>query len=197
MNPKFFNKSAMGTAWQAQKDQPFGKDNLRQVFTTERAFPHLVFPILKEECLDSDDMKNLFTAMSSLQTLWNKYQQVKDINWTPLREHNLNWKDQAAINNTRVNMRTAMLFHYNLDLAAVHWKTGGNHVAAHWTANPEIILQQVQGVMDQKNYDHLKCMILIDNGCPNVFLMKKQHMSSTGICASTEITSWWSKTSKR
>jgi hypothetical protein len=28
MNPKFFEKSAMGTAWQAQKEQPFGKDNL-------------------------------------------------------------------------------------------------------------------------------------------------------------------------
>jgi hypothetical protein len=28
MNPKFFEKLAMGTAWQAQKEQPFGKDNL-------------------------------------------------------------------------------------------------------------------------------------------------------------------------
>jgi hypothetical protein len=54
-----------------------------------------------------------------------------------------------------------------LDLAAVHQKTGGNHVAAHWTANPTIILQQVQGLMDRKNYNHLK-RILVD-GCPNVF----------------------------
>jgi hypothetical protein len=64
-------------------------------------------------------------------------------------------------------MSTVMLFHYNLDLAAVHRKTRGNHVAAHWTTNPEIILEWVQGLMDWKNYDHLKC-ILID-GCPSVF----------------------------
>jgi hypothetical protein len=30
MNPTFFDKSAMGKAWQAQKDQDFGKDNLDQ-----------------------------------------------------------------------------------------------------------------------------------------------------------------------
>jgi hypothetical protein len=152
MNPKFFNKSTMGTAWQAQKDQPFGKDNLRQVFTTEKAFPHVMFPLLEEGFLDLDNMSNLFAAMPSSWTLWNKYNQVKDIDWTPLCEHNPNWKDQEVINDTRVDMRTAMLFHNNLDLAAVHWKTGGNHVAAHWTANPEIILQQVQGLMDRKNY---------------------------------------------
>jgi hypothetical protein len=45
-------------------------------------------------------------------------------------------------------MCTVMLLHYNLDLAAVHRKTGGNHVAAHQTANPKIILQQVEGLMD-------------------------------------------------
>jgi hypothetical protein len=79
----------------------------------------------------------------------------------------MNWKDQEEIDDTRVDMWTTMLFHYNLDLAAVHGKTGGNHVAAHRTTNPEIILQQVEGLMDQKNYDHLK-RILVD-GCPNVF----------------------------
>jgi hypothetical protein len=167
MNPEFFNKSAMGNAWRAQKDQPFGKDNLRQVFTTEKGFPHVVFPLLKEGFLDLDAMSNLFAAMPSLRTLWNKYIQVRDINWSPLCEQNPNWKDQKAIDHSRVDMRTVMLFHYNLDLAAVHRKTGGNHVAAHRTANPEIILQQVKGLMDQNNYDHLK-RILVE-GCPNVF----------------------------
>jgi hypothetical protein len=73
MNPKYFKKLVMGTACQAQKEQPFGKDNLQQVFTTERAFPHVVFPILKQGFLDSDDKSNLFAAMPSSQKLWNKY----------------------------------------------------------------------------------------------------------------------------
>jgi hypothetical protein len=74
MNPEFFNKSVISTAWQAQKEQKFIKDNLRQVFTTERVFPHIVFPLLKGGFLDSDDMSNLFGAMPSTRTLWNEYQ---------------------------------------------------------------------------------------------------------------------------
>jgi hypothetical protein len=55
MNPKFFDKeSAMGTAWQAQKEQKFGKDNLQGY-------------------LDSDDMSNLFTMMPSSRILWNEF----------------------------------------------------------------------------------------------------------------------------
>jgi hypothetical protein len=54
----------MGTAWQAQKQQPFSKDNLRQVFTTERVFPHIVLPVLKQHFLASCDMSNLFNAMA-------------------------------------------------------------------------------------------------------------------------------------
>jgi hypothetical protein len=78
MNPEFFNKSAMGTAWQAQQEQPFGKDNLRQIFTTERAFPHIVLSFLKQGFLDMKDMKNLFVALPSSRTLWHEYQRVKE-----------------------------------------------------------------------------------------------------------------------
>jgi hypothetical protein len=165
MNPEFFNKSAMGTAWQAQKDQPFGKDNLRQVFTTERVFPHIVLPLFKQGFLDAEDMGNLFKAMPSTRTLWNEYQRVAHIDWTPLCEPNPNWKEQTEIDDNRVDMRTAMLFHYNLDLSAVHRKLGGNHVGAH--RNPEFILQQVSGLIDRTTYNHLR-RILVD-GCPGVF----------------------------
>jgi hypothetical protein len=154
MNPEFFNKSAMGTAWQAQKDQPFGKDNLRQVFTTERVFPHIVLPLFKQGFLDAEDMGNLFKAMPSTRTLWNEYQRVAHIDWTPLCEPNPNWKEQTEIDDNRVDMRTAMLFHNNLDLSAVHRKLGGNHVGAH--RNPEFILQQVSSLIDRTTYNHLR-----------------------------------------
>jgi hypothetical protein len=167
MNPDFFNKSAMGIAWQAQKDQPFGKDSLRQVFTTERAFPHVVFPLIKEGFLDLDDMKNLFAAMPSSRTLWNEYQQVKDIDWTPRVSTILTGKTKRQLMTPASTCALRCIFITILDLAAVHQKTRGNHVAAHRTKNPKIILQQVQGLMDRKNYDHLK-RILVD-GCPTVF----------------------------
>jgi hypothetical protein len=63
MNPKFFEKSAMGTAWEAQKNQPFGKDNLKQFFLTQRVFPHILLPFLKRGFLDPNDMSTLFEAI--------------------------------------------------------------------------------------------------------------------------------------
>jgi hypothetical protein len=101
MNPQFFDKSAMGTAWQAQQQQPFGKDNLRQVFTTERIFPH-------EHFLASCNMSNVFDAMPRVGLLWKEYERVKDIDWTPLCISNPDWKIQKKIDDERVDMRTAM-----------------------------------------------------------------------------------------
>jgi hypothetical protein len=59
----------------------------------------------------------------------------------------------------------AMLFHYDMDLAAVHRRIGGNHVGAH--RNPDLILRQVQGLVHRKTFEELR-RILCD-GCPGLF----------------------------
>jgi hypothetical protein len=43
MNPSYF---AIGKAWEAQKTQPFGKNNLVQVYTTQPVFFHILLPVL-------------------------------------------------------------------------------------------------------------------------------------------------------
>jgi hypothetical protein len=45
MHPSYLQKSAIGKAWQAQKDQKFGKDNLLQAYTTEPVFCHILLPL--------------------------------------------------------------------------------------------------------------------------------------------------------
>jgi hypothetical protein len=59
----------------------------------------------------------------------------------------------------------AMLFHYDMDLAAVHRGIGGNHVGAH--RNPDLILRQIEGLVDRKTLEELR-RILCD-GCPGLF----------------------------
>jgi hypothetical protein len=120
MNPRFFDKSVMGKAWQAQKKQTFGKDNLFQTYTTEPVLLHIVLPVLKQGFLTPEDMCSLSQASSPVDHLWTEYQRVKDLDWTPLCEPNPNWQTQAKIDDARVDLRMAMLFHYDMDLAAVH-----------------------------------------------------------------------------
>jgi hypothetical protein len=89
-------------------------------------------------------------------------------------------------------MRTAMLFHYDLDLAAVHRKIGGNHVGAH--RNPEIILHQVEGLLDQKTMSTFIAYFVKD---VLMYLTKKLRTTNTWKCTNTEITSPLSRTLTR
>jgi hypothetical protein len=59
MNPRFFDESVMGKAWQAQKEQAFGKDNLLQTYTTEPVLFHIVLPVLKQGFLTPEDICSL------------------------------------------------------------------------------------------------------------------------------------------
>jgi hypothetical protein len=138
--PAFFQKSVMAKAWQAQKEQSFG-------------------------FLDDNDMDNLFRASPSIGHLWSEYERVKDIDWSPLQEPNPNWQTQERIDQHRVDMRLACLFHYDMDLAAVHRCLGGNHVGAH--RNVKKILARVKRLLPPKLYRDLR-RVLVD-GCPAIF----------------------------
>jgi hypothetical protein len=57
-----------------------------------------------------------------------EYQHVKDLDWSLLCEPNTYWSTWESIDDDRVNLRMALLFYYDMDLVAVHWHLGGNHV---------------------------------------------------------------------
>lgn len=172
MNPRYFDKSAIGKAWHAQKRQSFGKDNLSQTYTTEPVLFHIVLPVLKQGFLTPDDIQNLSKASSPIGKLWSEYQRVKDLDWTALCENNPNWQTQEKIDDHRVDLRMAMLFYYDMDLAAVQRHIGGHHVGAH--RNPEELLKRLQHLLPPKLLAELR-RILID-GCPAKFNAEGTHL---------------------
>jgi hypothetical protein len=58
------------------------------------------------------------------------------------------------INDTLVDMRMALLFHNNMDLAAVMCFLDGEHVASH--RDPDVILPQVEGLIPSDVYNDLE-----------------------------------------
>jgi hypothetical protein len=155
----------MGTAWEAQKNQPFGKDNLEQVYTVPPEFLHIVLPVMKSGFLSPRDLRKLCKSHAPIRHLHQEHERVKNIDWRPLCQPNPNWQDQPHIDDSRVDMRMAMLFHYNMDLAAVHRRTGGNHVGSH--RNVPAIITKVRDLLDPKLLSDLE-RILVD-GCPAKF----------------------------
>ena len=69
------------------------------------------------------------------------------------------------IDDDRVGMRLACLFHYNIDLVAVHRFMTGNHMAAH--REPDVILPQVKDLLPPQVFDDLERIMRF--GCPAKF----------------------------
>ena len=165
MKPSFFDRSAMDTAWAAQKNQAFGKDNLDQAYTTEASFFHVLLPVMKSRFLSTRSTRVLCLSHPPIKTLWTEYQRVHALDWTPLCNPNPDWQTQQRIDDHRVDLRMAMLFHYNLDLAAVHRRIGGNHVGAH--RDVAKIIKRLKHLLEPELLEELRRVLV--NGCPAKF----------------------------
>jgi hypothetical protein len=64
-----------------------------------------------------------------------------------------------------------MLFHFNMDLAAVHRAIGGNHVGTH--RNADVMISRLEGLLDQKLLDEIRR--ILEDGCPEKFNQEGTH----------------------
>jgi hypothetical protein len=97
MHPHYLEKSALAKAWDAQKQQKFGKDNLLQSYTTKPVFCHVLLFLFKSGFFICHDLRRLFRALLPSKRLWDKYHRVRNIDWSPLCQPNMNWQDQMEI----------------------------------------------------------------------------------------------------
>jgi hypothetical protein len=171
MNPQFFAKSAMGKAWEAQQAQPFGKDNLSQTYTTEPTLLHVLLPVLKSGFLTPKDKGKLCKSSPPIRKLYQEHKRVRHVDWTPLLQSNPNWQTQMQIDDHRVDMRMALLFHYNMDLAAVQRHLGGNHVGAH--RDSKAIVAAARDLLDPTLLEDLRRVL--EDGAPAKFNTEGTH----------------------
>lgn len=165
MNPQYLHRSQIPRAYELQRQQPFGKDTVEQSFTCDKSFFHIVLILYKSKLLVKDDLKSLWQAYSETRQLWREWKRVKRLPFWELRQPNPGWHNQENIDQYRVDLRMACLFHYDLDLAAVMRFLGQEHVAAH--RDPDVILSRVQGLIPEKVYDEFERILRL--GCPARF----------------------------
>jgi hypothetical protein len=116
MNPEYFNHSRLSMAYELQKQQKFGKDTVNQLFTCNKSLPHVVLPLYKTKFLVKKDLKCLWIVLPITQHLWQDWKQTKKIPFKcfqSLREPHPNWKNQEKIDDKRVDLRLALLLHYD------------------------------------------------------------------------------------
>ena len=114
-------------------DQPFGKDNLTQCFSSEPCLRHVLLPLWRSGHLQAEpySYQRLQLASPDAFRLHHLLRKYGDISFNSIRGFPPGWNSETTINEPRVAMTTAALIHFNGSVAdAVRW-IGGPHVAAH------------------------------------------------------------------
>ena len=117
----------------AKLDQPFGKDNLRQVFRSEAALRHVLLPLWKSGFLlgQVTDWSSLARAYYPAAVLADLLDELGDTRFGGARGYDPQWKTRTSVDQDRVRMTTAALLHFNGSVAdLVRW-IGGPHVGAY------------------------------------------------------------------
>jgi hypothetical protein len=114
-----------------------------------------------------------------IRRFWREFYRVQNVDWSPLFSPNTNWQTQQAIDKRRVDMRTALLFHYDLDLAAVHRRIGGLHVNAH--LDPKAIIHRVQNLISPRELSDLERVLT--SGCPAKYNVHGTHKDFAAMLA--------------
>jgi hypothetical protein len=110
--------TTLPTRLQAKLNQPFGKDNIVQCFSSEASLRHILLPLYKSAFLARATKWTNFTSASPLVST---YLSVMDnhatVDFCPLQGFNTDWDTATSIDTNRVRMATAALIHFDGDIA--------------------------------------------------------------------------------
>jgi len=126
----------------------FGKPSKDHSFTQEASFETVVFQVLKvgSGYLDDTDRLNLRLAHPLLSHLDKMIIAYKSVDFSKLREYNLDYASQQEIPRDRVQMFMACLFHYDLSVANVMRYIGNNYTGGYRTV--EQMVDRMRGLVD-------------------------------------------------
>ena len=117
----------------AKLDQPFGKDNLSQCFTSEAALRHVLLPLWWSGYLydDGPSWSALCEAYYPARLLFDLLTELGDIDIRGIRGFPTGWESETTVNEKRVRMATAAFLVFSGSIAdLVRW-IGGPHVNDH------------------------------------------------------------------
>jgi hypothetical protein len=109
----------------------FGKSHKNKMYTTQTTAPHILLPLLKSGLLSEAIIQTIRDADPRAKNLVDGWREFRNIDFRRLRTPTFDWENSDSVNRHKMRLRTAALFHYDLDLAAVQrycgWRMTGEH----------------------------------------------------------------------
>ena len=109
----------------------FGQIYASHSFFKEPTFENIASILVKSSFIPSKYHSTLLIASLPFSTLCENMIKYKDLEFSPLQQHDLEYKSQTSIPQHRVDMFTACAIHYDFGLSSVIRFTGGNYINVH------------------------------------------------------------------
>lgn len=126
----------------------FGQPSKNHSFTQEAAFETILFQFLKVgmDYLQPDEQAALLATHPLVEHLHVSLKKFSRIDFSSLREPDLEYASQKEIPTKKIQMFMACLFHYDLSLPNVMRYVGGNYTAAY--RNITQMVEKMKGLVD-------------------------------------------------
>jgi hypothetical protein len=146
-----FVKTKLPLDLQKALNEPFGKENIRQSFFSEVKLRHVLVFVF--DFIDLRTRQNLKLLSKDAMLLDKILTDYNNIDPTPFRGFQPNWKDQSGIPKERTQQFTAAMVQHKFDTAKLVRWIGGPHTADH--RNTKKIIETIAKSVDQQTLTHL------------------------------------------
>ena len=133
-------------------------------FTVEPRFENVALFLFRDGWLDDVSHKTVSDLDPDYDALGRNIEATRGVDFHPLMEERLDWKEQTDISKDRVKMLTAACFHYGGDLGLV-LRLLDKEIGAY--RDPERALAAAKPHVSKEDYDAMKRVFY--HGCPKSF----------------------------
>ena len=130
----------------------------------EPIFENIALLLFRDGWLDEVSYKTVATLYPYCDALARNIEATRDVNFHPLIEPRLDWKDRISISKDRVKMLTAAWFHYGGDLGLV-LRLLDKEIGAY--RDPKRVLAAAKPHVSTEDYAAMKRLFY--HGCPKSF----------------------------
>jgi hypothetical protein len=113
--------------------------------------------------LTANNLESLRSLNKHYRAMIDDVQRLQFVDFLPLKMPRLDYAEQTSISSKRVDLATACVIHYGLDLGMVIRYLKGKYVGE--SQDADAVLLEVSPHINSKDCEHIKQ--IIDQGCPS------------------------------
>ena len=146
----------------------FGQPSKDYFFTQEASGETILFLVMKKRAgyMTQNDITNLKSTHPLVEHLYDMISEYKSVNFSKLREYDLDYALQREIPDSRIKSFMVCLFHFDLSVTNIMQYVGKNYTGAY--RDVEASVERMRGLVDGELLAHYARVMMF--GAPSHFV---------------------------